>query len=83
MELARLPLRRLASRLAEGIDGTMLVLIVSLSMLGLAALFSASYETPARVVNQLVSLGGRAGRDVDRGAGARADADALRAAGVT
>src|SRR6267378_7842320 len=57
MELARLPLRRLASRLAEGIDGTMLVLIVSLSMLGLAALFSASYENPARVVNQLVSLG--------------------------
>jgi len=33
------------------------VLIVSLSMLGLAALFSASYENPARVVNQLVSLG--------------------------
>ncbi|HXL74984.1 MAG TPA: FtsW/RodA/SpoVE family cell cycle protein, partial [Burkholderiales bacterium] len=57
MELARLPLRRLASRLTEGIDGTMLVLIVSLSMLGLAALFSASYENPARVVNQLVSLG--------------------------
>src|SRR5881296_1069905 len=56
MELARLPLRRLASRLTEGIDGTMLVLIVSLSMLGLAALFSASYENPARVVNQLVSL---------------------------
>jgi rod shape determining protein RodA len=57
MELARLPLRRLAFRLTEGIDGTMLVLIVSLSMLGLAALFSASYENPARVVNQLVSLG--------------------------
>ncbi|OLB59760.1 MAG: rod shape-determining protein RodA, partial [Gemmatimonadetes bacterium 13_2_20CM_2_69_23] len=56
MELARLPLRRLASRLTEGIDGTLLVLIVSLSMLGLAALFSASYENPARVVNQLVSL---------------------------
>ncbi len=57
MELARLPLRRLASRLTEGIDGTMLVLIVSLSMLGLAALFSASYENPARVVSQFVSLG--------------------------
>ena len=57
MELARLPLRRLASRLTEGIDGTLLVLIVSLSMLGLAALFSASYENPARVVNQFVSLG--------------------------
>ena len=57
MELARLPLRRLALRLTEGIDSTMLVLILSLSMLGLAALFSASYENPARVVNQLVSLG--------------------------
>jgi len=57
MELARLPFRRLALRLTEGIDSTMLVLIVSLSMLGLAALFSASYENPARVVNQLVSLG--------------------------
>ncbi len=57
MELARLPFRRLAFRLTEGIDSTMLVLILSLSMLGLAALFSASYENPARVVNQLVSLG--------------------------
>ncbi|HXM81023.1 MAG TPA: rod shape-determining protein RodA [Burkholderiales bacterium] len=57
MDLARLPLRRVALRLTEGIDSTMLVLMLSLSMLGLAALYSASYENPARVVNQLVSLG--------------------------
>ena len=57
MELARIPLRRMAWRLAEGIDSTLLVLILALSMLGLAALFSATYENPARLVNQAVNLG--------------------------
>ncbi len=33
-----LPLRRMAGRLVEGIDQTLLILIVSLSLLGLAAL---------------------------------------------
>jgi rod shape determining protein RodA len=56
MELARLPLRRIGLRLTEGIDSTLLVLMVALSMLGLAALFSASYENPARVVGQLMNL---------------------------
>ena len=56
MELARLPLQRIAQRLVEGIDATLLVLILSLSMLGFAALFSASYENPGRVLNQFVSL---------------------------
>ncbi|HSU78424.1 MAG TPA: rod shape-determining protein RodA [Burkholderiales bacterium] len=56
MELARLPLRRIGLRLAEGIDSTLLVLMVVLSMLGLLALFSASYEQPARVANQLANL---------------------------
>ena len=56
MELARLPLRRIGLRLAEGVDGTLLVLMLVLSMLGLAALFSASYENPARVVSQLMNL---------------------------
>jgi len=56
MELARVPLRRIAWRLAEGIDSTLLMIILSLSMLGLAALFSASFENPARVVNQLANL---------------------------
>ena len=57
MELARLPLRRIGLRLAEGIDQTLLVLILSLSMLGLAALFSAAYQNPARLVSQLGNLG--------------------------
>ena len=57
MELARLPLRRVGLRLAEGIDPALLVLIVSLSMLGLAALFSAAYQNPARLTSQLANLG--------------------------
>jgi rod shape determining protein RodA len=57
MELARLPLRRIAWRIADGIDSTLLVLVLTLSMLGLAALYSATYESPARVLNQLASLG--------------------------
>jgi rod shape determining protein RodA len=56
MELARFPLSRFFQRLYEGIDSTLLVLILSLSMLGFAALFSASYENPSRVLNQFVSL---------------------------
>jgi rod shape determining protein RodA len=56
MELARLPLQRIATRLVEGIDPPLIVIILSLSMLGFAALFSASYENPGRVLNQLVSL---------------------------
>jgi rod shape determining protein RodA len=56
MELAQYPWQRIAARVAEGIDGTLLVIILALSMLGFAALFSASNDVPGRVVNQLVSL---------------------------
>jgi len=56
MELARFSLRRAALRLTEGIDSTLLVLMLALSMLGLLALFSASYEQPARVASQLANL---------------------------
>lgn len=56
MELARVPIRRIAWRLFEGIDSTLLMIILSLSMLGLAALFSASYDNPARLINQLGNL---------------------------
>jgi rod shape determining protein RodA len=56
MELAGQPLRRIGVRLTEGIDSTLLVLVLSLSMLGLAALFSATYESPARVMGQVVNL---------------------------
>jgi rod shape determining protein RodA len=50
-------LRRAGVRLAEGIDQPLLLLLVTLSLLGLAALYSAAYENPARILNQLVSLG--------------------------
>jgi rod shape determining protein RodA len=54
---AALPLRRIAGRFTEGIDGTLLALAVTLCMVGMAALFSASYENPSRITNQLINLG--------------------------
>jgi rod shape determining protein RodA len=58
MEFATVPpLRRIGQRLAEGIDAPLLVIVLSLSMLGLAALFSATYESPARLLAQLANLG--------------------------
>jgi rod shape determining protein RodA len=58
MELAgTAPLRRIGNRLAEGIDTPLLLLVLALSMLGLAALFSATYESPSRVLAQLANLG--------------------------
>jgi len=56
MDLARFPLRRIAGRLAEGIDSTLLMLLLTLSMVGLAVLYSASYDVPTRLATQLVSL---------------------------
>src|SRR5947209_11101656 len=56
MDGAPLPFRRVGLRLVEGIDGTMMVLMLALSMLGLLALFSASYEIPARVASQVMNL---------------------------
>ena len=51
-----LTLRRVTLRITEGIDSTLLVLTLTLSLLGLAALFSASYENPARVAAQVGNL---------------------------
>jgi rod shape determining protein RodA len=56
MELARVPIQRIVLRLVEGIDATLLLIILALSMLGFAALFSASYDTPSRVLSQFISL---------------------------
>jgi rod shape determining protein RodA len=53
---SRLPFRRIGMRIVEGIDPGLFVILLSLSLLGLATLFSASYETPTRVVGQLVNL---------------------------
>jgi rod shape determining protein RodA len=56
MELSRFPLRHALLRLTEGIDATLFVLIMMLSLVGLAALFSASYDVPSRVTSQAVNL---------------------------
>lgn len=56
MELARVPLRRIALRIVDGIDSTLLVILLTLSMVGLAVLFSASYDYPQRVAAQLANL---------------------------
>jgi rod shape determining protein RodA len=56
MELARYPWQRIGARVVEGIDPPLLVIILSLSMLGFAALFSATYESPGRVVNQIMHI---------------------------
>ena len=53
---ARLPFRRIGIRIVEGIDPGLFIILLSLSLLGLATLFSASYETPSRVVAQVVNL---------------------------
>ena len=53
MELALLSPRRLYARLAEGIDGTLLAIAGLLVLIGLATLYSASNEQPARVTAQL------------------------------
>ena len=56
MEFAGVPVRRIGERIVEGIDPTLLVLILTISMLGLAALYSASIDTPSRVMAQVVNL---------------------------
>lgn len=52
-----LPIRRIGERLIEGIDGSLFVFTLMLTLLGLAALFSASYDNPARMQAQFVNLG--------------------------
>jgi rod shape determining protein RodA len=56
MEIAGIPLRRARERLAEGIDGPLFTIALALTAIGLAALYSASYENAARVVAQLGNL---------------------------
>ncbi|MGE0875264.1 MAG: rod shape-determining protein RodA [Burkholderiales bacterium] len=51
-----LALRRLGARAVEGIDGALLTIALLLTALGLAALYSATYDTPGRVASQLANL---------------------------
>jgi rod shape determining protein RodA len=56
MDLAQLSPRRILQSLAQGIDGPLLALALALVALGLATLFSASLEHPARVTAQLANF---------------------------
>jgi rod shape determining protein RodA len=56
LELTLAPLRRAAARLGEGIDRTLLALTGALVVLGLATLYSASYDQPWRVSAQLANV---------------------------
>jgi rod shape determining protein RodA len=56
LDLAAFSPRRLLHRLGEGVDATLLTLSLALAALGLATLFSASYENPGRVSAQLANL---------------------------
>jgi rod shape determining protein RodA len=56
MELAQFAPRRLGARLVQGIDGPLFGLSLALVALGLATLFSASYEIPGRINAQAANL---------------------------
>jgi rod shape determining protein RodA len=56
MELAPVFARRIFQRLTDGIDGPLFALSLALVAVGLATLFSASYEQPARVTSQVSNL---------------------------
>ena len=56
MEIAGRSLHRIRDRLVEGIDGPLLALALALTAIGLAALYSASYENAARVGAQVSNL---------------------------
>jgi len=56
MQLTRGTIRRLARASVDGIDATLLTVVVLLMGLGIATLYSASQESPERVVSQLRHL---------------------------
>lgn len=51
-----LSLRRFGARAIEGIDGPLLAIAAMLVAIGLGTLYSASYDTPGRVTNQLINI---------------------------
>ena len=48
--------QRIAARLFSGLDAPLLAIVLLLSGIGLATLYSASYETPPRIVAQLINF---------------------------
>jgi len=57
VELARGTIRRLARSSVDSLDATLLTIALLLAALGIATLYSASDENPARVIGQLRHLG--------------------------
>lgn len=53
---ASYPLERIWSRLTDNIDWTLLLIAAAILTLGMATLYSASYENPARVEAQVVNI---------------------------
>lgn len=56
MELTRGTIRRLARSSVDGIDGSLFTVVLMLTALGVATLYSASEENPERVAGQLRHL---------------------------
>ena len=56
LDTARQSLRRLVARFSGSIDGPLFTLSFLLVGIGLATLYSASYENPARVTAQVINL---------------------------
>jgi len=47
---------RLVNRIAESLDGALLVVVLGLLALGLLTLYSATFDTPAKVVSQVANI---------------------------
>ena len=56
LELAQFTPRRVVARLSAGIDGTLLTIAGALVAIGLATLYSASYDLPVRVTGQAMNI---------------------------
>ena len=56
LDNARLTLRRLGERISGSIDGPLFSIVMLLVGIGLATLYSASYEYPSRVTAQIINL---------------------------
>jgi rod shape determining protein RodA len=56
MTLTPVTVRRSLARLTSGLDGPLLAIVLALTGIGLATLYSASYDTPARFHAQLVNF---------------------------
>ncbi|MGH8749883.1 MAG: rod shape-determining protein RodA, partial [Burkholderiales bacterium] len=56
MTLTLVTVRRTLARMASGLDGPLLAIVLALTGIGLATLYSASYDTPARFQSQLLNF---------------------------